>query len=154
MYDEFGAIFLLILVTKARLGLSDSELGIRKKGGFLSEYLKHENYEQSLDDLSEEQKSHLGNWINALYLAEGLSDELFTNCSPHDFYLLIPTLFRQSVIAYHLGKLTHDSLKAGLDCRYGVLLQERLLIQSRPSGTVLATFSHLRPELGGRNLPE
>jgi mediator of RNA polymerase II transcription subunit 5 len=105
------------LVTKTRLGLSDSELGIRKKDGFLSEYLKHENCEQHLDDLSEEKKSHLGNWINALYLAEGLSDELFTNCSPHDFYLLIPTLLRQSITAYLLGKLTHDLLKAGLDCK-------------------------------------
>ncbi|KAJ9601871.1 mediator complex subunit [Cladophialophora chaetospira] len=115
VYDEFGAILLLILVTKSRLGLSDSELGIRKKDGFLSEYLKHENHEQSLDDLSEEKRSHLGNWINALYLAEGLSDELFSNCSPHDFYLLIPTLLRQSLAAYQQGKLTHDLLKAGLD---------------------------------------
>ncbi|EXJ64796.1 hypothetical protein A1O7_01134 [Cladophialophora yegresii CBS 114405] len=115
VYDDFGAIFLLILVTKARLDLPNSGLGIRKKGGFLSEYLRHENYEHSLDDLSEEKKSHLGNWINALYLAEGLSDELFTSCSPHDFYLLIPTLLRQSVTAYQQGKLTHDALKAGLD---------------------------------------
>ncbi len=124
MYDDFGAIFLLILVTRARLGLSDSQLGIRKKDGFLSEYLRHENYEQSLDDLSEEKKTHLGNWINALYLAEGLSDELFTNCSPHDFYLLIPTLLRQSVAAYQQGKLTQDLLNAGLDCKYKNIVEE------------------------------
>ena len=118
MYDDFGAIFLLILITKARLGLSDSELGIRKKDGFLGEYFKHENCEDDVDNLSEEKKSHLGNWINALYVAEGLSDELFTNCSPHDFYLLIPTLLRQSVTAHQQGKLTLDLLTAGLDCKY------------------------------------
>jgi mediator of RNA polymerase II transcription subunit 5 len=107
------------------LSLPNSELGIRKKDGFLSEYLKYENYEHSLDELSEEKKSHLGNWINALYLAEGLSDELFTTCSPHDFYLLIPTLLRQSVTAYQQGKLTHESLKAGLDCKCGAIRWRR-----------------------------
>ena len=54
--------------------------------------------------------------------AEGLSDELFTNCSPHQFYLLIPTLLRQSVTAYQRGKLTHDLLKAGLDCKCATIL--------------------------------
>jgi len=44
-------------------------------------------------------------------------DELFTNCSPHDFYILIPTLLRQSIMAYQQGKLTQESLKVGLDCR-------------------------------------
>ncbi|OAP62525.1 hypothetical protein AYL99_04730 [Fonsecaea erecta] len=115
VYDDFGAIFLLILVSRGRLGLSKSSLGIRKKDGFLAQYLEHENSEESLESLSDEQKSHLGNWINALYLAEGLSDELFTNCSPHDFYPLIPTLLRQSMTAHQQGKLTHDSLQAGLD---------------------------------------
>ncbi|OAL18516.1 hypothetical protein AYO22_10493 [Fonsecaea multimorphosa] len=115
VYDDFGAIFLLILVSRGRLGLSNSSLGIRKKDGFLAQYLERENDEESLENLSEERKSHLGNWINALYLAEGLSDELFTNCSPHDFYLLIPTLLRQSMTVHQQGKLTHDSLQAGLD---------------------------------------
>lgn len=106
----------MILVTKARLGISKSGLGIRKKDGFLAEYLDQENSEESLESLSDERRTHLGNWINALYLAEGLSDELFTNCSPHDFYLLIPTLLRQSVMAYGQGKLTEESLRAGLEC--------------------------------------
>lgn len=116
-------MFLLILVTRARLGLTSSteQLGIRKKHGFLSEYFKNETSEVSLGDLSEERKSHLGNWINALYLAEGLSDELFTNCSPHDFYPLIPTLLRQSVTANQQGKLSNESLKAGLDCKCSLI---------------------------------
>ncbi|KAI1621251.1 mediator complex, subunit Med5 [Exophiala viscosa] len=115
VYDEFGAVLLLVLVTKARLQLPQSELGIRKKDGFLSEYMNNGDSEQELGSLSEVRMAHLGNWINALYLAEGLSDELFTNCSPHDFYILIPTLLRQSMTAYQQDKLTQDSLKAGLD---------------------------------------
>ncbi|KIV78507.1 hypothetical protein PV11_10217 [Exophiala sideris] len=115
VYDEFGAVFLLVLVTKARLQLPQSDLGIRKKDGFLSEYMNNGDSEKELGSLSEVRMAHLGNWINALYLAEGLSDELFTNCSPHDFYILIPTLLRQSITAYQQDKLTQDSLKAGLD---------------------------------------
>ena len=140
-------------MTKARLGLADSELGIRKKDGFLSEYLKHENNEQSLDDMSEEKKTHLGNWINALYLAEGLSDELFTNCSPHDFYLLIPTLLRQSVTAYQQGKLTHELLTAGLDCESADILDVQLLTRSRSPGAISTSLFDFRVELGGRRLP-
>jgi len=106
-----------VLVTKARLQLPQSELGIRKKDGFLSEYMNNGDSEKELGSLSEVRMAHLGSWINALYLAEGLSDELFTNCSPHDFYILIPTLLRQSMTAYQQDKLTQDSLKAGLDCK-------------------------------------
>lgn len=102
---------------KARLGLSESDLGIRKKDGFLSEFFNNADADIDLENLSEERRTHLGNWINALYLAEGLSDELFTNCSPHDFYILIPTLLRQSITAYQQDKLTQESLKAGLDCK-------------------------------------
>lgn len=83
----------------------------------MAAYLDHENSEEALENLSEDRKTHLGNWINALYLAEGLNDELFTNCSPHEFYLLIPTLLRQSISAHQQEKLTLESLKAGLDCK-------------------------------------
>ncbi|KIW84594.1 hypothetical protein Z517_03844 [Fonsecaea pedrosoi CBS 271.37] len=145
VYDDFGAIFLLILVSRERLGLSNSSLGIRKKDGFLARYLEHEHNEESLENLSEERKLHLGNWINALYLAEGLSDELFTNCSPHDFYLLIPTLLRQSMTAHQQGKLTHDSLQAGLD-----YLLEPFLLPSLISAMdwVAEVFQHERMVAG------
>ncbi|KAK6369665.1 mediator complex subunit [Exophiala oligosperma] len=115
VYDDFGAAFLLVQVCKARLGLCETDLGIRKKDGFLSEFFNNADADIDLESLSEERKIHLGNWINALYLAEGLSDELFTNCSPHDFYILIPTLLRQSITAYQQEKMTQESLKAGLD---------------------------------------
>jgi len=117
VYDEFGAVFLLVLVSRARLGLPESEIGIRKKDGFLAEYLDREDSEENLENLSEEKTKHLGDWIKALYLSESLSDELLSNCSPHDFYLLIPTLLRQSIAAYQQEKLTQESLKAGLDCK-------------------------------------
>lgn len=109
----------MILVSKVRLGLRKSELGIRKKDGFLANYLEREHSEYAISELSEDRDAKLGEWINALYLADGLSDELFKNCSPHDYYLLIPTLLRQSILAHQLGKLSLDSLNAGLDCKFG-----------------------------------
>lgn len=118
MYDQFGAVFLLVLVTKAALNLSKSEIGIRKTDGFLSEYLDRENSEYALSELSEEKSKLLGDWINALYIAEGLSDDLFTECSPHDFYLLIPTLLRQSITAHQREKLSSEALAAGLECKF------------------------------------
>lgn len=110
-------MFLLILVTKSALNLGKSDIGIRKKDGFLAEYLDRENSEYAMSELSEEKSKHLGDWLNALYIAEGLSDELFTDCSPHDFYLLIPTLLRQSITAHQYDKLSSESLHAGLDCK-------------------------------------
>ncbi|EXJ78939.1 hypothetical protein A1O3_08439 [Capronia epimyces CBS 606.96] len=145
VYDEFGAVFLLVLVTKTRLGLSNSDIGVRKKDGFLAQYLDQENPEESLDGLSEEKKTHLGNWINALYLAEGLSDELFTSCSPHDFYLLIPALLQQSVAAHHQGKLTQESLKAGLD----YLLEPFLLPSLIPALNCIGSLLRENPTSAG-----
>lgn len=96
--------------------MSKSDLGIRNKLGFVAQYLEREGNEQDVNSLSEESQHHLGEWINALYIAEGLSDELTTSCSPQEFYLLVPTLLRQSVMAQQRGKLSHDTLKAGLEC--------------------------------------
>jgi mediator of RNA polymerase II transcription subunit 5 len=93
-----------------------ADMGIQKKDGFLAEYFKQDNQQQVLVNLSDARQRHLGEWISALYMAEGLSDELFTKCSPHDFYILVPTLMRQYTAAYQQSKLSADSLKAGLEC--------------------------------------
>ncbi|ETN39022.1 uncharacterized protein HMPREF1541_07064 [Cyphellophora europaea CBS 101466] len=112
LYDEFGSILLLILTTKRRLDLTSSELGVK---GFVARYLDQEGVEKTVAELSEPSQRHLGDWINALYIAEGLSDDLTTDCSPHDFYTLVPTLIRQSVLAQQTGKLSSEALKGGLE---------------------------------------
>lgn len=139
MYDEFGSVFLLILVCRNRLALSRSDLGVRKKDGFLARYLDQEGNENNLDDLSEDSRKYLGDWINALYIAEALGDELTTSCSAHDFYLLVPTLLRQSMTAYQRGKLSQEPLKAGLECTTP-LLQYSELTNGRSAGALLVTI--------------
>lgn len=71
-----------------------------------------------LEDLSEKQHKNLGQWISALFIAEGISEETMSSCSPQEYYLLVPTLFSQTVGACEMGKLEFDTLKGGLECEY------------------------------------
>jgi mediator of RNA polymerase II transcription subunit 5 len=114
VYEEFGSILLLLISCRRRLFLSLSQMGMQE--GFVARYFDQEGVEASL--LSEESNKHLGDWIGAFYIAEGLSDEVTTTCSPQEFYMLVPSLLAQSMLAYKRGKLTLDSLKGGLECEY------------------------------------
>ena len=113
LYEEFGSILLFIVASKRRLNLSSSELGLRE--GFVARYLDQEGVESP--SLTEDSLRHLGDWVYAMYVAEGLSDEVTTSCSPQEFYTSIPNFLRQSWIAYQKGKLTLDALKGGLECK-------------------------------------
>ena len=111
VYEEFGSILLLVIASKRRLGLSDSEMGMHE--GFVARYLNQDGNENA--NLSPESQKHLGDWIYAMYVAEGLSDEVTTSCSPQEFYMLIPSFLRQSMIAHQSGKLTLEALRGGLE---------------------------------------
>lgn len=113
LYEEFGSILLFIVASKRRLNLSNSELGMQE--GFMARYLDQEGVESP--SLSEDSIKHLGDWVYAMYVAEGLSDEVTTSCSPQEFYTSIPNFLRQSWIAYQKGKLTLEALKGGLECK-------------------------------------
>jgi mediator of RNA polymerase II transcription subunit 5 len=71
------------------------------------------------NELTEEQGKHLGNWLKGLYDAdkEGLSNEVFASCRPQDFYLIVATLFHQTVVACSAGVLTFETVKSGLECK-------------------------------------
>jgi mediator of RNA polymerase II transcription subunit 5 len=112
LYDEFGSILLLIITTQRRLRYPTADLDIK---GFVLRYLDTEGADRPLEQLPENTQKHLAEWINAFYVAEGLNDELTTNCSPHEFYTLVPILVQQSLLAHNAGKLTLDALKGGLE---------------------------------------
>jgi len=86
------------------------------------------------DELSEEQGKHLGNWLKGLYDAdkEGLSNEVFASCRPQDFYLIVPTLFRQTVVACSTGVLSFESVKGGLECK----LTPNVLVQLNTTDSI------------------
>lgn len=69
-----------------------------------------------MDELDEGMSKHLGDWISALFIAEQLSDELTSSCSPQEYYVMVPALLNQSLEACESGKLTLENLKSGFEC--------------------------------------
>jgi mediator of RNA polymerase II transcription subunit 5 len=72
------------------------------------------------EDMTEEQSKHLGRWLKGLYDSgnEGLSNDVFASCSPRDFYIIVPTLFHQTVMALSTGILSFESVKGGMECKF------------------------------------
>lgn len=120
VYEDFGSILLLLLAFVYRYNLSASDLGIRSSDSFVAKLLSKGQLSRPLDELSEQENGQLSGWINGLFDTEGagLSDELLSNCPPQDFYLLIPTLFHQVVLASSTGYLTEKDLKTFVECEY------------------------------------
>lgn len=116
VYDEFGSILLLVLAFKHRYDLKPSDLGISSRDSFLLKLLDRGSCSQKLNELSDKQSKDLGAWIAALFIAEGISEETMSTCSPQEFYMLVATLFDQSLGACESGKLDFDTLKGGFEC--------------------------------------
>lgn len=120
VYEDFGSILLLLLAFVYRYNLSASDLGIRSSDSFVAKLLSRGQLSRPLDELSEQENGQLNGWINGLFDTEGagLSDELLSNCPPQDFYLLIPTLFHNVVLASSTGYLTEKDLKTFVECEF------------------------------------
>jgi len=141
VYDEFGAILVLVMAFIHRYDLTYHDIGIGHDT-FIAKLLKRGHHSMLPDQLSEEQGKHLGNWLKGLYDAdkEGLSNEVFASCRPQDFYLIVPTLFRQTVVACSTGVLSFESVKGGLE-----YLGETFLLPSLIEGlTWMASYALLQ----------
>lgn len=134
VYEEFGNILLFVLILKRRLRLRINQLGLSSNNGFVARYLSSEGTVRGSPQLSVDEQKRLGDWIEALFFADGgLTDELFGSCDPKDFYLMVPSLLYQAMHAYRLAKLPEESLRNNLE----YLLEPSLL----PS--LLTAFSWL-----------
>lgn len=118
MYDDFGAILVLIMAFVSRYELSYTDIGI-SQGSFVARLIERGSHSIAPDDLTEDQGKHLGSWLKGLYDSgnEGLSNDVFASCRPHDFYLIVPTFFSQTVMACSAGVLSHETVKGGLECK-------------------------------------
>lgn len=141
-YEEFASVLLLILATvyryvssaygeanlipdfrliSCRYGLSKSDIGLSSDDTFISKLLQRLASSISTEDLSDEQSKQLSKWIQGLYATDehgettGIGDEVMSHCPPQDFYLLVPTLFEQSVQACKTGVLSMNTFKGGLE---------------------------------------
>lgn len=126
VYEEFGSILLLLLAFVYRYRLSPADLGIRSPNSFVGKIMNGGDLWRPLEELNEQEKSRLNGWIHGLFDTEagGLGDDLLSSCHPQDFYLLVPTLFHQIVLALSTGYLTDEMLKGGLECEFPLALEE------------------------------
>lgn len=120
VYEEFGAILLLVLAFVYRYNLSPSDIGIHAPGSRVAQIISRAHISRGLDELTEAESGHLGGWIQGLFDSEtgGLGDDLMSSCVPQDFYLLIAPLFQNIVVAYANGYLNDESLKSGVECKF------------------------------------
>lgn len=127
VYEEFGSILLLLLAFAYRYGLSPADLGIRSPDSFVGKLLSGSDLCWPLEDLDEQQKSHLNGWIQGLFGSEagGLGEELMSSCPPQDFYMLVPPLFQQIVLSLSTGCMTDEMLKGGLECKSPTCVSRR-----------------------------
>lgn len=112
-----------MLAFKHRYDLNAIDLGITRHDSFVLKVLEEGSTAKRLEELSSKQSQYLGSWIQSLFVAEGISDETMSSCSPQDFYLIVSTLFRQSLAACEAGKLEFDPMKEG----FSLLLEPFLL---------------------------
>jgi mediator of RNA polymerase II transcription subunit 5 len=145
VYEEFGLILLLVLSFAQRYGLSVVDLGIRTPDSFVAKLLNQGHLSRAMDDLTEQEQSHLDGWIRGLFETGTLGDELMSSCPPQDFYLLVPTLFHHIVLACSTKNLTDEGLKSGLE-----YLVEPFLIPSLIPGITWLS-SHLWESRGDAN---
>ncbi|KAA8619833.1 mediator of RNA polymerase II transcription subunit 5 [Pyrenophora tritici-repentis] len=141
VYDEFGAILVCIMTFMYRYDLTYHDIGIGHDS-FVAKLMQRGHHGMLPDELTEEQGKHLGNWLKGLYDSdkEGLSNEVFASCRPQEFYLTVPTLFRQTVVACSTGVLSFETVKGGLE-----YLGETFLLPSLIGGlTWMASYALLQ----------
>ncbi|KAL7925274.1 mediator complex, subunit Med5 [Trichoderma austrokoningii] len=117
VYEEFGAILLLVLAFAYRYSLTPADIGIMSQDSNVAKIIGRAHISRELDELSAQENGHLGGWIHGLFDSDagGLGDDLMSSCPPAEFYLLIATLFQNIVIAYTQGFLTDDALRSGVE---------------------------------------
>ena len=123
-YEEFAAILLLVLALFHRYEINPNDLAGIAKDSFVNRLVANMSESLQIDQLTKEQDNQLLKWMNGLYATDdkgetsGISDETMSGCPPQAFYLLVPTLFDQSIGACKTMKLNINTLKGGLECEY------------------------------------
>ncbi|KYK56835.1 Mediator of RNA polymerase II transcription subunit 5 [Drechmeria coniospora] len=117
IYEEFGAILLLVLAFSYRYGLTPADIGITSPESCVARILTRAHISRQADELTEQEKAHIGGWVHGLFDSEagGLGDDLMSSCPPQEFYLLVASVFQNIVVAYAHGHLSDESLKSGIE---------------------------------------
>lgn len=133
-YEEFASVLLLTLAVIHRYNIQSPDLDLLGDN-FIARLLDEMSSSKPPLELPEEHGSQLAKWIEGLFAVDehgetsGIGDDVMRQCSPRDFYLLVPTLFEQSVLACRCNALSLESFKGGLE-----LLLEPFLLPSLVMG--------------------
>jgi mediator of RNA polymerase II transcription subunit 5 len=103
-----------------RYDLDHHDIGIPGES-FIAQYLAKGHASIANNDLTPEQSKHLGGWLKGLFNPDGtesVGDDLMSSCRPQEFYLLVPTLFKQIVMAHTSELISLDTIKNGLECKF------------------------------------
>lgn len=121
IYDEFGAILLLVLAYACRYKLTAADIGVTSPDSCVAKILSRGHLSRRLDELTKQENGHVSGWIHGLFDSEtgGLGDDLMSSCPPQEFYLLVATIFQNIVVGYTHGYLNDESLKSGIECESG-----------------------------------
>ncbi|KAF2431865.1 Med5-domain-containing protein [Tothia fuscella] len=114
VYDEFASIFLLVLVFIYRYNLTATDLGVSPES-FIAQYISHGHTSIPIDELTEEQSKYLESWAKGLFGSDGITEEVTSSCRPQQFYMIVPTLFNQTLLACAEGHITMSNVKMGLE---------------------------------------
>lgn len=112
-------MLLLVLALVHRYELTYHDIGLANNT-FVAQLLQKGHISLSPEDLTEAQSSHLGGWLKGLFDPEGTIDEIMSSCRPQEFYLLVPTLLNQTVLACSADVLSLDTIENGLECKPSV----------------------------------
>ncbi|KAM0558474.1 hypothetical protein ACHAPJ_004668 [Fusarium lateritium] len=117
VYEEFGAMLLLVLAFTYRYNLNAVDIGISTPDSWVAKIIGRGHIGRQGDELTERENGHLNGWIHGLFDTEagGLGDELMSSCPPQEFYLVVAPLFQSIVVAYTYGYLNDESLKGGVE---------------------------------------
>jgi mediator of RNA polymerase II transcription subunit 5 len=120
-YEEFACILLFVLAAIHRYDLKAADLGVTQDDSFIMKILKGIPQNLNYKDITEEQKKQLGKWLDGLYSTDehgettGIGDEVMSQCPPQAFYMLVPVLFEQSILACKTNRLSVETLRGGLE---------------------------------------
>jgi mediator of RNA polymerase II transcription subunit 5 len=96
--------------------LSVVDLGV-PGNSFVSKYMSKGHQAISPDHLSEEQIRHVSNWIKILYNSDSITDEQLSKCPPQEYYLLVPTILSQMLMANSAQVLQQNALNTPIECK-------------------------------------
>ncbi|KAL9081636.1 MAG: hypothetical protein Q9159_007175 [Coniocarpon cinnabarinum] len=146
VYDEFSACVLLLLAVGYRFKLSPTELGFPMDVPLWYPLLHGKVSAMPVSALDEDQNKRLSGWIGGLFESNILGEDILASCPPQEFYMLLPTILQQTIMACRLDALERSHLHNGLE----LLLESFLMPALIPS--LLWLTNHAKEHSDAENI--